>query len=63
MLKGSSGLLKYAKLLPSCMQARSAGLLELSIRPSLLSAAQEGKAAMAGKPSMPILEPGQAITG
>ena len=45
------------------MQARSAGLLELSIRPSRLSAAQEGKGGIAAQADMSALKPGQAITG
>ena len=45
------------------MQARSAGLLELSIRPSLLSAAQEGKGGIGPQADMSALKPGQAITG
>lgn len=46
-----------------CMQARIAGLLELSTRPSVLAAAEAGKGGTATKASMPGLEPGQAITG
>ena len=44
-------------------QARTSGLLELSIRPSRLSAAQAGNAGPAARAEAPVLAPGRTVTG
>ena len=62
----SVGLLMYSRgynLHLGRLQARSTGLLDLSIRPSLLSAAQAGSGGAAVKASTPGLKAGQAVTG
>ena len=44
-------------------QAGTSGLLELSIRPSRLSAAQAGNAGPAARAEAPVLAAGHAVTG